>query len=278
MTVYANVPFKNEAVLLKHLVPIWNTYPIDEWVFFDDGSTDESVEIVNSLEAKVTFVSDNNCFAVDGNWHETNVRQKMLQYSKDSGANFIIAIDADEFLSTNMVSQMDDVLKCAEKYQLELYWYNFVEDIHHVRQDSQYVNNFKNFIMHVPSTYEFQGNLVKHTPRTAPSKLPNMMSKDFGLMHLQSLNVEFYALKQLWYKHWEYHVENRPIHLINARYDPVVNNLNFNPVEIPKGLVDDIDIRKDIFDELLLIKDYKGYILKNLEPGLVTFGQQYLLS
>ena len=277
MKTHANVPFKDEAVLLKHLVPIWNTYPVDEWVFFDDNSTDDSLEIVNSLDAKVTVVDKEGCLAPDGNWHETNVRQKMFQYSKDNGADFIIAIDADEFLSTNMVSQMDDVLKYASKYQLELYWYNFVEDINHVRQDNLYLNNFKNFIMHVPSTYGFQGNLLKHTPRTAPSSMTQAVRiKEIGLMHLQSLNVEFYALKQLWYKHWEYHVEKRPVDFINSRYDPVVNNLNFNAAEIPKELIDNIDITKEIFDELLTYKNYKEYVLENLVPELVTFGKEYL--
>lgn len=277
MKIHANVPFKNEAILLKHLVPVWNTYPVDEWVFFDDGSTDDSVDIVNSLDAKVTFVSDSNCFAIDGNWHETNVRQKMFQYSKDNGAEFIIAIDADEFLSSNMVEHMEDILKYARNYQMDLYWYNFVEDIYHVRQDDQYLNNYKNFIMHVPSTYGFQGNLIKHTPRTAPSSMTQALkTKEFGLMHLQSLNVKFYALKQLWYKHWEYHVEKRPVQFINARYDPVVNNLNFKPVEINKELVDGISIESKVFEELIDIKGYRKYVLDNLVPELVTFGREYL--
>jgi glycosyltransferase involved in cell wall biosynthesis len=277
MKIHANVPFKNEALLLKHLVPVWNTYPVDEWVFFDDGSTDDSVEIVNSLDAKVTFVSDSNCFAIDGNWHETNVRQKMFQYSKDSGAEFIIAIDADEFLSSNMIKHLEEILKYARSYQLDLYWYNFVEDIYHVRQDDQYLNNYKNFIMHVPSTYGFQGNLIKHTPRAAPSSMTQALkTKEFGLMHLQSMNVEFYALKQLWYKHWEYHVEKRPVQFINARYDPVVSNLNFNPVEINKELVKDVSIESKIFKELIDIKGYKEYILNNLVPELVTFGKEYV--
>jgi glycosyltransferase involved in cell wall biosynthesis len=277
MKIHANVPFKNEALLLKHLVPVWNTYPVDEWVFFDDGSTDDSVEIVNSLDAKVTFVSDSNCFAIDGNWHETNVRQKMFQYSKDSGAEFIIAIDADEFLSSNMIKHLEEILKYARSYQLDLYWYNFVEDIYHVRQDDQYLNNYKNFIMHVPSTYGFQGNLIKHTPRAAPSSMTQALkTKEFGLMHLQSMNVEFYALKQLWYKHWEYHVEKRPVQFINARYDPVVSNLNFNPVEINKELVKGVSIESKIFKELIDIKGYKEYILNNLVPELVTFGKEYV--
>ena len=65
--VQANVVFNNEAVILKHLIPIWNTYEIDEWVFYDDRSTDESVEVVNQLDTKVTILNDN----LEGPFNET---------------------------------------------------------------------------------------------------------------------------------------------------------------------------------------------------------------
>jgi len=41
-------------------------------------------------------------------------------------------------------------------------------------------------------------------------------------------------------------------------------------------LIKGISINANIFDELLLMKDYKGYILKNLVPELITFGKEYL--
>ena len=274
--VQANVVINNEAVILKHLIPIWNTYEIDEWVFYDDRSTDESVEVVNQLDAKVTILNDN----LEGLWNETYCRDRMLEYSRDSGAEFVIAIDADEFLSVDFAEQLRPTLdQTFTKYEVSSYWYNFVNDINHIRQDPMYVENYKSFIMHVPSTGSFKQyqNMLKHCARTAPSKLPQAMSKEIGLMHLQAMNLEFYALKQLWYKHWEYKNLNQPEHHINNRYDPVVNNLDLKPTKIADELIKGISIDATIFDELLLIKDYKGYILKNLRPKLVTFGQKYLL-
>jgi glycosyltransferase involved in cell wall biosynthesis len=274
--VQANVVFNNEAVILKHLIPIWNTYEIDEWVFYDDSSTDESVEVVNQLDAKVTILNDN----LEGLFKETYCRDRMLEYSRDSGAEFVIAIDADEFLSVDFAEQLRPTLEQTfTKYEVLSYWYNFVNDINHIRQDPMYVENYKSFIMHVPSTGSFKQyqNMDRHCARTAPSKLPQAMSKEIGLMHLQAMNLEFYALKQLWYKHLEYKDLNQPAHHINNRYDPVVNNLDLKPTKIADELIKGISIDATIFDELLLIKDYKGYILKNLRPELVTFGQKYLL-
>jgi hypothetical protein len=275
MKVHANVPFRNEAVLLKHLVPIWNKYPIDEWVFFNDRSTDNSVEIVKTLDAKVTIIDNTEAIA-GGEWHETKCRQAMLDYSRKNKAELIFAIDADEFLSSNMVKNWDELINILSDMSLNTYWYNFVDDTQHIRQDSQYLHNYKTFIMHVPSVLNFTGNLLKHTPRTPFTMQNQVKTKTYGLMHLQSMNVKFYALKQLWYKHWEYHVEKRPIELINRRYDPVVNNLDFNKTRIEHYLVEGISLDPSIFNELLEVKGYKKYILENLVPKLVTFGKEFL--
>jgi hypothetical protein len=275
MKVHANVPFRNEAVLLKHLVPIWNKYPIDEWVFFNDRSTDNSVEIVKTLDAKVTIIDNTEAIA-GGEWHETKCRQVMLDYSRKNKAELIFAIDADEFLSSNMVKNWDELINILSDMSLNTYWYNFVDDTQHIRQDSQYLHNYKTFIMHVPSVLNFTGNLLKHTPRTPFTVQNQVKTKTYGLMHLQSMNVKFYALKQLWYKHWEYHVEKRPIEFINRRYDPVVNNLDFNKTRIEHYLVEGISLDPSIFDELLEVKGYKKYILENLVPELVTFGKEFL--
>lgn len=273
--VHANVVFSNECVLLKHMVPIWNTYPVDEWVFYDDNSTDNSVQILSQLNSKVTIINDN----ITGPFNETYSRNRLLEYSRDNGAEFVIALDADEFISTNALEEFDTFLNLHKEVDLEPYWYNFVEDVHHIRQDPMYVNNYKSFVMHVPNTRSFKEfrEVNIHCARTAPSNLKKVQTKKYGLMHLQALNRKFYALKQLWYKHWEYHDFNIHPRILNMKYDPVVNMLNFNKTKIPNELIKNIEIDANIFDELLEIKGYKKYVLENLVPELITFGQEYLI-
>ena len=121
--IQANVVFNNEAIILNHIVPIWNTYEIDEWVFYNDRSTDDSVDVLNQLDAKVTILNDN----LEGPFNETYCRDRMLEYSRDSGAEFVIAIDADEFLSVNFAEQLRPSLEqIFTKYEVASYWYNFV--------------------------------------------------------------------------------------------------------------------------------------------------------
>ena len=273
---HANVVFSNESVLLKNLVPIWNTYPVDEWVFYNDRSTDDSVDIVNQLDAKVTVINDN----LDGPFDETYSRDRMLEYSRGENAKFVFALDADEFISSNMLEgdNLNYILKQYETHDIYPYWYNFVDDVNHIRQDPLYVNNYKGFIIHVPTAGSFkQYNHVNiHCARTPPNNLPKAGTKDWGLMHLQAMNVKFYAIKQLWYKHWEYKDLGGEVDQLNQKYDPVVNNLQFNKTKIDESLVAGVDIKADIFDELLEIKQYREYIQENYVEGLITFGKEYL--
>ena len=274
MTVHANVVFKNEAILLKHLVEVWKHYPIDEWVFYDDRSTDESVEIVKTLPGIVTVINDH----LDGPFHETYCRDRMLEYSRANGAEFVVALDADEFISTNALKEWDIFLEVHKQIDVEPFWYNLVNDVNHIRYDPMYVNNYKSFVMYVPETRSFKEypQLNIHCTRNAPSNLPKVRTKKYGLMHLQSLNLKYYALKQLWYKHWEYTDLGLSVPQLNAKYDPVVNGLDLKPRPTPSEKVEGIDISADIFEELLEVKQYKKYILDHLVPELVTFGKEYL--
>ena len=46
MIVHANVMVKNESILLDELLPIWKEYPIDKFIFYNDNSSDSTVDII----------------------------------------------------------------------------------------------------------------------------------------------------------------------------------------------------------------------------------------
>ena len=46
MKVYANVMVQNEAIILPHVFEYWNEYPVDKWVFYDDNSTDDTIQVI----------------------------------------------------------------------------------------------------------------------------------------------------------------------------------------------------------------------------------------
>lgn len=271
--IYANVMIQNESTILPHVYNYWKNYPVDKWIFYDDCSTDNTVEVIKDLFGNKAEVIENK----DANFSECRNRSAMLESSRSAGADFVLAIDADELLSSTVLEHWDVLLNELTKYDVQLYWYNVVDSVQKIRQDSMYLENFRTFFVPLKSSQGFDMTQHKyHTPRTPQINLPQARSKDFGVIHLQSINRRYYALKQLWYKHYEHKTWNHPIEYINARYDPVVNNLNFNEAVTPKEICDGITFDASIYDEIEKVKGYKEYILSNLTPSLITFGEEYL--
>ena len=104
------------------------------------------------------------------------------------------------------------------------------------------------------------------------------MPREYGFVHLQALDIKFYALKQLWYKHYEYYTYNKSVDEINAAYDPVVNGLNFNVHDIPDSVIYWDTIDPTVFDKMAKERDYVGQIKQfGMVDGLITFGKEYLI-
>ena len=274
MIAHGNIMVKNEEILLNELLPIWKTYPLDKFVFYNDNSVDQTVEVINDIlgDRAVVLNDDRPRF------HESYNRSRMLEYSRDAGATHAIAFDCDELLSDNMVKNFDSVIQLYDTQDVYLYWFNVVNNTtKRIRQDPSYINNFRSFVLPLKFTGKFNMNDWKyHTPRTPPVALPKVATKDFGVIHLQAINRRFYALKQLWYKHYEYLNYDHSVEFINNRYDPVVNNLDFMDIETPAEILGDITFNHSVYDDIEKQKGYRQYVVDNLVEELVTFGKEYL--
>lgn len=276
MKVYFNTMLKDEEDILKEVLPIWKNYPVDKFVFYDDNSTDSSVEIIHSILPKEKIIIINDKLT---EFNESHNRSRMLQKSRDENADFVFSIDCDELLSSNLIKDFNDILKVYEKTNLYLFWYNVVNNsLGNYRNDPAYLNNYRSFILPLKNTKNFDLSLYKyHTPRVPEVSLPISSTKDYGIIHLQAINLKYYVIKQLWYKHYEYVVWKHDINFINNRYDPVVNNLNFSPAPTPKEIIEGINFNQNVYKNLEEKKGYKKFILDNYQKDLVTFGEALIL-
>jgi hypothetical protein len=274
LKVLANIQVKNEALLLEQILLEWDDYPIDHFVFYDDQSTDHTRDVIrDGLDVeRYTILS------YDREFHEARNRSAMLEYSRDLAADVVISIDADELLTDSLLEDFDEVMKMASRNKLLTYQWNLAGDMNHFRTDPAYRSNYRDFIFPMKHTGKFDLSLGQyHTPRTPPINLaPHTMSERYGFVHLQSVNVRFYALKQLWYKTFEYVEYGKSVDEINAAYDPVVNGLDLCPADLPSGVLYWPDFDASVFDAIAEERGYVDYILKNSVPELITFGEEYL--
>ena len=159
-----------------------------------------------------------------------------------------------------------------------LFWYNCVNDtLVQYRNDSQYANNYRNFVLPLKHTGRLNVKDFKyHTSRTPSVNLPRSFSNEYGIIHLQAVNIRFYAIKQLWYKHYEYVTYGHSVDFINNRYDVVVNNLNFEEKHMTNKLISGIEFDVSVFNNTEKEKEYLKFIYDNYNEKLITFGKEYL--
>jgi len=270
-----NTMFKNEEKLLGEVLKIWKEYPIDLFIFYDDNSTDNSINVISEHLNEFRYIIINDKLI---NFNEGYQRQRMIEVSRQMDVDIVFSLDCDELLSANIISDWNKFLGVYETTDMLLYWYNSVGSLTKHRNDPQYVNNYRSFVLPL----KYCGDLNKdehkyHTPRTPYVNLPKTYTSEYGVIHLQSINKKFYAIKQLWYKHYEFVNYGHSVEEINHRYDNVVNNFNFNEVVTPYNIVEGITFNIDIFDELEKEKGYYDFIRHNYNEELITFGKEYLL-
>lgn len=267
---------KDESILLDHVLPIWKNYKVDYFIFYDDNSSDNTIEIIKKhLPAEKIIILNDQI----SKFNEGYQRQRMIDESRKLNVDYVITLDADELLSSNIVTNFENFIKTYENYDQHLYWYNVVNDsIHEYRSDPLYKNNYRSFVLTLNKCSNLDINQWKyHTPRTPSINLPKTFTKEYGVIHLQASNKKYYAIKQLWYKHHEFIEYKHSFEFINQRYDPVVNGFNFNPMTTPKSITNNINIDLSFFDGLEKTKGYEQYVKKNYREELITFGKEYLI-
>jgi len=286
MKVHVNTQVKNEELLLEKVLPFWQEYPVDEFVFFNDHSSDKTEEVIDDFlgdEARVFSAGDKTAkLHITSDYNEPNNRSVMYEYSKNQGADIVISIDADELLSHSFLLNFDWIMEQALGLRIYFYQYNVVGSLNKIRQDPEYVKNYRDFVVPLNHSQSYDTTLTQmslqslhESPRVPLINLPEAPLKECGFIHLQALNLKFYALKQLFYKVFEYkEYGKKPEQLLG--YDKVVNGLDFCEIDTPKNIIGDWKFDASVFDKILEERKYIDYIKEHGVDELITFGKEYL--
>ncbi|MEN6306411.1 MAG: FkbM family methyltransferase [Anaerohalosphaeraceae bacterium] len=226
------VAARNEKYLIGQCLRLLSQFT-DAIVYLDDCSTDDSVEIVQSLagQCRVERILTKQQWLRD----EPGDRNKMLQAGREIGGTHFIALDADEAFTSNLLNHdtlRERILSLKPGDQLLLNWICLWRSVDQYRFDkSVWTNNYKPFVFCDDGRSSYASEFI-HTPR-APQNLAGRKIKiegyEYGVLHFQFVNWSNLLLKQAWYRCIERIREpQKSIAEINKRYAPSKDETNIH--------------------------------------------------
>lgn len=220
MKIIGLVPVRNEATLISQCLRSLALYT-DAIVVLDDASDDNTLEIIKSLvvECKIEKILHKVVWIRD----EPDDKTALLQAGRAIGGTHFIVIDADEMLSAscnhnNQLRRYIAQLNPGDRLCLRFYelWGNIAhyreEKPKHIAcifcDDGSASYNFSTFI-----------HTSRHPFFTQGTHLFIGNNDDCALLHFDCINLQQYAIKQLWYRYLE-HIRDpeKPIDEINTFY------------------------------------------------------------
>ena len=279
MKVIALLPFKNEEWCLPSY--LHNTTKIvDEIIAIDDGSTDNSVKILEDAGAKV--YSSEKLINFNSGWSEGSIRAELLKLGREADGTHFVCLDADESFTNPLVENFQELipqLQPGEKMSLQ--WLALWKSYSSYRHDATvWSNNWKDFVVCDDPSLSYNHNQHMHVGRT-PVSVSDINNESWrrlenehgAVMHFQFSAYNNFQLKQCWLRCSELIQEPHNFQGINIKYSITLLEQNVGLEEMPKSWYDGIVLPKvENFDPEW--KD-SSFVRADLLPGIYKYFEDY---
>ena len=278
MKVIALLPFKNEEWCLPAY--LHNTKVIvDEIIAIDDGSTDNSVKILEDAGAKV--YSSEKLRNFNSGWSEGSIRAELLKLGREAGGTHFVCLDADESFSNNfavLAKQILPQVKPGKKIAMQ--WLALWKSYTHYREDSTvWSDNWKDFIFADDPSLSYNSEQHMHLGRTPVSPDESgdsnwlRIDQNIGtVLHFQFSAYNNFQLKQSWFRCSELIQSPGTEAEINAKYSITLLDDNVGLKEMPEVWYEGIPMPTVGYDPEW---GEESFARKDLLPGIMKYFDDY---
>lgn len=216
---------RNEAPIIKEFAKAFSYY-VDELIFLDDASTDETPYIIKQIAPKLTIPitlikNTRSAWQVD---KESANRQKLLEEGRKAGGTHFVLLDADEILSANCLTNnwfKTSVSTLIPGQMLFLNCVNFWDGLTHIRSDKWCKRWHKRWTKLVAFCDNKNAHYLDNTSHGGPANILHSgrfpknltclesMQKiyvrdTYTLLHFKYARLQNIYIKKVWYMCLEY--------------------------------------------------------------------------
>ena len=261
---------RNEAFLIKEMLPIWQRYA-DGFVFICDTCTDDTVEFLTANKEKYNILDIIEADkSIDITEYETVCRQKLFDVARQYTSK-IICMDTDEYLDGSATKeQLEAVLDQHPDTAFMCQWIQYTGK-NQRRVDSFWREVFHDRVGNFNEGAKFS-KAFSHSGHIPPtSNAIRIDPKQLFVAHLQWLDKRWVGVKQYFWKVWDYvnHKEHG-VSIINVGdYDVSVNNFNWQyedfstPLKIRENIYATENVR-DNYKLMYIAEQTKKHNIPNL--------------
>lgn len=265
MKIVGITPIKNESAFIDSFASSV-TQVCDKVIVLDDGSTDDSVELLKKYD-KIEIVELKN----NDGWGSK--RSHLFNLAREYSPTHIVGLDADEAFTANAIKNFDIIassIKPGER--CTLHWLPMWKSLYEYRQDnSVWSNSFKDFIICDDGKINYSGNWI-HEPRLPIVKPTKQIPTDIGgVFHFQFSSWEAFQIKQSWYRCLERVSNlNKSIGQINKTYSITLDDEDCHLRKAPEEWYEGV-----VLPDLDKIYQNTLWRIKEIEEWIKHYGLDY---
>ena len=205
---------------------------VDKIVLFDDGSTDNTVQIAEKHKKVVKIIKNDNKTKWDEKKNREIVIREAYSISNNKNNTWVLCVDADERFETNFLYQLRTIINkhLNDNLVINVHFRELWDSINQYRNDGIWNQKKKGVLFKLSDKMTFNFHQEHHIPWHYQELNDKEVLLNFNLYHLKMVRKKDRAQRVKLYNTLDPNKEMQPI-----GYDYLTDTTNLNLKTIPRN-------------------------------------------